>query len=404
MPATAAPFPPTHRPLRIAIPIHSLGTGGVERVALRLASEWERTGHEVTLILGRSEATELCSTPPLNFWQLPTRMNTAGWQTPWMLYCLLRFLKSNRLDVIFVPGNTYAIVAAVLKLLLGEQAPPLVLKVSNALDRPDMPPAMQRGYRMWLRLQGRLFDRLIGLSDPMAREIRGLTGAAAQKVCVIANPILEQRRLRRLARIERARPSAWGVRYLAAGRLVPQKNYPLMLRAFARAARPADSLVIAGEGPERSAIERLIAELRLGAQVTLVGHVASIDPLMAEADALILSSAYEGLPGVVVEALAAGLPVLATDCCVSMAGLLDGGRTGLLVQNGDEAAFARGIESLRSFEIDPARARAIAAGYAVEGAAAHYIEMMRELATSRDRHPALRKGRPVQDRPAARSR
>ncbi|MCJ2183183.1 glycosyltransferase [Novosphingobium sp. 1949] len=365
--------------MRIAIPIHSLAPGGVERVAIGLACEWDRCGHDVTIVLGRSESAALCSAPALRTWRIPTRFSTASWETPWMVNTLYRYLRTHEVDVLFCPGNTYAIVAAAMKLLRGERTPPLVLKVSNALHRPDMPLPVRRGYGVWLRLQGALFDRLVALSEPMQREIRTLTRARPDRVRTIANPVLARRRLKRLARIAHAPRSVWSMHYLAAGRLVAQKNYPLLLRAFARAARPEDRLTIAGEGPERTAIEQTCRELGIAGQVHLAGHLASIDALLAQADALVLSSDYEGLPGVVVEALAAGLPVLATDCCVSMASLIETGRTGILVPTGAEDAFAQGLLDLRQFEPQPARARACAAAYEIEGAAARYIEMMTEL-------------------------
>lgn len=371
--------------LRIAVPIHSLEPGGVERVALGLASEWDRAGHKVTIVLGRPGSANLCSAPPLDYWQISTRLSTASWETPWMVHCLYSYLVENRIDVLFCPGNTYAVVAAAMKLLLGEHAPPMVLKVSNALRRPDMPPLMRRGYDTWLRVQGGLFDRLIALSEPMQREIRETTLAQPGQVALIANPVLPRKRLRQLAQVERRPASVWGTRYLTAGRLVPQKNYPMLLRAFARAARPADTLTIAGEGPERGALEALAAQLGITGQLRLPGHVASIDPLLAEADAFVLSSDYEGLPGVVVEALAAGLPVLATDCCVSMPCLLDHGRTGLLVPAGDELSFAEGLAAIRQFSTDPRRARQIAAAYELEGAAARYIEVMTDVVRQRER-------------------
>lgn len=371
--------------LRILIPIHSLDPGGVERVALGLAMQWDRAGHDVTVVLGRSGSSHLTSAPPLDYWQLRAPFPTTSWETPWMIHCLQSYLLEQSADVLFLPGNTYAVVGAALRVMLGERTPPMVLKVSNALYRPDMPALLRHGYGAWLRAQGRMFERLVALSEPMAREIRETTQANARQVAVIANPILSRRRLADLGRVERKPASVWGTRYLTAGRLVAQKNHALMLRAFARAARPGDTLTIAGEGPERTAIERLAADLGIAGQIRLPGHLASIDPLLAQADAFVLSSDYEGLPGVVVEALASGLPVLSTDCCVSMACLLESGRTGLLVPTGDETAFAEGLARIRELPGDPARARNVAARYEIEGAASRYLDLMDKLRRENER-------------------
>lgn len=373
-----------HGPLKIVIPIHSLEPGGVERVALGLATRWRGAGHEVTIVRGRSGGSGLCSAPALDYWSIPSRVSTRGWQTPWMVHCLYSFLVERRPDVVFFPGNTYAVVAAAMKLLLGQHAPPMVLKVSNALHRPDMGQPLRTGYGAWLRVQGRLFESIVALSEPMRREVRELMLAEPRQINVIANPILTRQRLIQLGRIERRAPSAWGMHYLAAGRLVPQKNFPMLLRAFAAAGRADDTLTVAGEGPDRARLETLARDLGIADQVHFTGHVASIDPLLEKADALVLSSDYEGLPGVVVEALAAGLPVLATDCCVSMAAIVDHERTGLVVPPGHVEAFAEGLAALRQMRGDPVRARATAAIYEVESAADRYIELMADVTRRRD--------------------
>ncbi|WP_454797219.1 glycosyltransferase [Novosphingobium lindaniclasticum] len=370
--------------LRILVPLHSPDPGGVERVALGLAAEWDRSGHQVTVVLGRASSCDLSRLPELDYWQIPTRLPTASWETPWMIHSLYSYLVDQGADVLFLPGNTYAVVGAAMRLLLGEHAPPMALKVSNALHRPDMSTWVRHGYGAWLRVQGRMFDRLIGLSEPMAREIRETTRARASQVEVIANPILSRARLARLTRFDRRPGSVWGTRYLTAGRLAPQKNHAMMLRAFARAARPADTLTIAGEGPERGVIENLVRQLGLDGRVFLTGYLGTIDTLLADADVFVLSSDYEGLPGVVVEALAAGLPVLSTNCCVSMECLIEEGRTGLLVQPRDEGAFAAGLTRIREVGGDPDRARDIAARYEVESAARRYLEMMTQLHRQRE--------------------
>lgn len=374
--------------LRIAIPIHSFDPGGVERVALNLASEWHDDGHDVTVVLGRSGSGQLASAPPLDYWRIPTRMRTEACRTAWMIHCLYSFLVARRVDVLFCPGNTYAVVGVAMRMLLGRHCPPVALKISNALARDDMSAPMRRGYGAWLRVQGKAFDRLVALSAPMGAEVRALTGAAADRVAVIANPILTGERFARLSRRSPS-VSAWGTHYLAAGRLVPQKNFALALRAFARARRPGDILTIAGEGPERRHLERLAAELGIGGQLRLPGHQGSLDGLLAQADALVLSSDYEGLPGVVVEALAAGLPIVATDCSVSMPALLDHGRQGLLVRVGDEAGLAAALHDVRRFAYDPVRSRAIARRHLVDGAAAEYLAMMRDMRARRSRDLGL---------------
>src|SRR5690606_33267050 len=126
----------------------------------------------------------------------------------------------------------------------------------------------------------------------------------------------------RLSVAEAAAEPGAGCRFVAIGRLVAQKNYPLLIEAFALHAWPEDRLTIAGEGPERSSIQSLIDQHELGDRVALAGHSDDVPELLDRSDVLVLSSDYEGLPAVIIEALAAGLPVATTDCCASMGWLV----------------------------------------------------------------------------------
>ena len=133
---------------------------------------------------------------------------------------------------------------------------------------------------------------------------------------------------------------------LGVGRLTPQKDFPTLLRAFAlvRARRRA-RLVIVGEGrPEaRDALLRLAAELGCGEDVSLTGFTHNPFCYMAAASVFVLSSLHEGLPGVLIQALACGVPVVSTDCPSGPREILEGGRYGRLVALGDFSAMADAI-------------------------------------------------------------
>lgn len=367
------------RPLRILLPIHSFAPGGVERVALRLAESWVAAGQQVIVALGRAEGHGQVLPPGITCRNYPQPVPTARWETPWMMLTLWRLLRAEQVDVLFCPGNTYTVVAAALRLALGRRCPPVVAKVSNDLARADMPAPLRWAYRRWLRLHRHFIDWLVAPAAGLEAEIAAATGLAPARIATIANPALTGADLRRLAALPVRNP-AGPLHLLAVGRLAPQKNLPLLLRAFAHMARPADRLTLAGEGPERARLEALARQLGIAGQLHLPGHCDALDPLLAQANLFALSSDYEGVPSAVVEALAAGLPVVATGCCGSIAALLGHGALGQVVQVGDVAAFAQALARARSLPFDPAAARAMAAQFSLDHASARYLALLRAAA------------------------
>lgn len=359
-------------PLRIAIPIHSGEPGGVERVALGLAHAWLAGGDAPMIVLGRRAGAMIDMVEGLPQVMIPNPVPTARWETLWMIWSLWRYLKRNVADVIFCSGNTYAVVAVAMKVLLGRRCPPVVAKVSNDLARADMPTLGRPFYRFWLRVQGRLFERNVGMAEPMRAEIAEAMGIAPAEVAIVEDPSLAQGQYERLVAIDRDMPRKGPPRYVAVGRLAGQKNFPLLLRAFARGA-PADAeLVILGEGAARRELEKLADRLGISARLQLPGHISDITPWLESASAFVMSSDYEGVPAVVIEALAAGLPVATTDCSVSMRELLKNGRFGLLVPVGDEAALGDALGRIATFSLPVSEARATAASFTVAQAAPRY--------------------------------
>ena len=131
---------------------------------------------------------------------------------------------------------------------------------------------------------------------------------------------------------------------LGAGRLEARKGFADLIEAFAKAAeaRPL-RLMIFGEGKERAGLERLIARLGIGDKVALPGWTEDLFAHMAKASLFVLPSTYEGLPGVLIQALACGCPVVSTDCPTGPREILEGGRFGPLVPMHDVDALAKAM-------------------------------------------------------------
>jgi glycosyltransferase involved in cell wall biosynthesis len=148
-------------------------------------------------------------------------------------------------------------------------------------------------------------------------------------------------------------------RVLMLGRLARQKRPDVAVTAFARARRDAGHarLVIGGDGPDRDAVEAQIAAEGLGDSVELLGTHGDVPSLLAEAHCLLLASDYEGCPYSVIEAMAAGVPVVATRAG-GVPELVEDGRTGLLADTGDAEGLARALATVLA---DPESARRLGA-------------------------------------------
>ena len=191
-------------------------------------------------------------------------------------------------------------------------------------------------------------DRAIAVSEDIAQWLRDECGTPAEKIRVIHNgiptPDQYSQGQREALRSECAVPRDTCL-LCAVGRLSEQKNFTLLLAALARLQTRSWCLLLVGEGEQREVLEHHAAELEIGDRIRFLGRRSDVPLIMQASDLLVMSSAWEGFPYVIVEALASGLPIVATDVGGVREGVIDG-KTGALAPPGDVQALARGIESL----------------------------------------------------------
>lgn len=223
---------------------------------------------------------------------------------------------------------------------------PLVANEQAALDRA-LEDTWQRHF-FW-PIADRIYRRaarVVTISEGIAAELREWTGLPPEHFVVIPNPVSIDA-VRRNATADSRRLPDTPPRLIAAGRLERQKNYPLLLRSIARVKETMPvKLSILGEGSERPALARLIESLGLESTVELLGFQTNPHALIAQADVFVLSSDFEGFGNVLVEALALGVPVVATDCRHGPREILAGGRYGRLVPPADEKALSDAVLAL----------------------------------------------------------
>jgi glycosyltransferase involved in cell wall biosynthesis len=308
----------------------ALDRGGVERAQLRLIRGWIDAGRQITLVLGALDDDMRARIAP------GVRVIVTGTASMARLgWALGRIVASERPDILFCPGNFYTGAAALARLRIGQGAPPIVGKLSNAVHRADHGAALALAHRWWLAQHGRFLDRLVAMT-PATAEAASDAMRMSGRVSVIPNPPPAP-----LADVPTSsRPAARIV--LGVGRLVAQKRWDRLIDAIA--AMPDDvTLTILGEGPLREALTRQAADRGLAARIAMPGEVADPFPAMAAARVVALTSDYEGVPGVLREALSVGTPVVATNSSESIAEIIADAALGTVVDRDDASALVAAL-------------------------------------------------------------
>jgi len=293
--------------MRIAYVLTSLGMGGAERQVATLAERMAARGHAVSLLVLRARQSEEWPTT-VDLVRLDMRRTAVS-----LFAGLWRARRSLR---VFAPDliHSHTFHANISARLLRLLHPAPVLSTIHNVYEGSWPRMLA------YRLTDPLSLRTIAVSQAAASRYLRLKAVQDHKCSVINNGIdtqMFQPSPERRARL-RAEMGAQGeFVWLAAGRIAPAKDYPNLLRAFAQvqAGLPTARLWIAGEatGPEAASVQSLIAELRLGASVRLLGLRRDMPALFDAADGFVLASAWEGMPLAVGEAMAMEKPVVVTD-------------------------------------------------------------------------------------------
>jgi glycosyltransferase involved in cell wall biosynthesis len=328
--------------------------GGAEQVMLTLARSFADRGFPTDFVVAEAAEAQLADLrPKVRIVDLKSRRK--GFLcTP----AVIAYLRRERPAVLLttLPRNN---LVAIWSKLLARVATRVVVREAITISiqlRHDrslrdrlLPPLMR-----WFYPRA---DAFVAVSRGAAQDLARTLGLPSERIRVIYNPAVTP------AVFEKsAAPVAvpWFLEetpvILGVGRLTVQKNFRSLLQAFAlvRRRRPA-RLVIFGEGDERRALEREARQLRVEQDVSLPGYIDNPYPCMARAAVLVLSSLWEGLPNVLIEALALGTPVVSSNCQSGPHEILDGGKYGSLVPVGDVEALASAI--LGSLDASPDRQR-----------------------------------------------
>ena len=400
---------------RIAIVVHSLAGGGVQRKALLIASGLRQRGHEVDLV----PLCPICDFPD----EIPKRIRlffpSAGGNTnsgipgnlqhpfaqtviperiPWHTrrQRVTRLACRHWKQLPFLVQTEFLGWAEGVAAYLERERPDAVLAMHvQSVVATTMAMHLMGGHihvvatlhklfktKRWLRRISGFYphaDVLVGISPDVTTRLAGLTGLPTERIHTVYNPIVSAE----LSRSASARADHPWLNasdrpiVLAAGQLEERKGFRTLLSAFAMLLeRRRARLIVLGKGSQLSVLRSLADGLQIGEHVDFPGFVANPFPFMANADLFVLSSRQEGLPTVLVEAMACGCPVVSTDCPYGPAEILEGGRLGELVPVGDAQALADAMDRTLNTPPDPDLLRGRAAFFGADRAVERYEALL----------------------------
>ena len=383
------------------------GSGGAERAMLNLAHGLTDLGQRVDMVMARKTGhflDEICSSirvvdldvhsalsslkslPKLGrdvyFW---SRMVLAP-KPHFVLGALpelANYLQTEKPDVLISAMDYPNAVAVTASALAGKNVP-VIATVHNTLSE-EVANTRKRRIRAQIEVARRYYPRaqaLVAVSQGVADDLAHALGTGKEKITTIYNPVVSPE-IERLARQPLDHPwfsDGGSPVILAVGGLKPQKDFATLFKAFAIAKREKPlRLMVLGEGKLRGDLSTLAKSLEIDCFLKMPGFVDNPYQYMARASLMVVSSIYEGLSMVLVEALACGCPVVSTDCPSGPAEILENGRYGAMVPVRDEKSLAAAI--LKAVASDCSRDKLInrAQDFSVERATYSYLDLIEKV-------------------------
>ena len=395
------------KPLRIALAIPGLIGGGAERTVLNLACGLIERGQAVDILLFNKITTLKDEIPAEARLFVLNKEDIDYFRDQILLarrfgFGILRFLRKSSVRL----QDARSIAA-----YINEEEPDYILpslprsKLATLLAlcftalKPVVIPIMhnvimnrRRRYRKLYSILFPSADHIITVSDGVADSVALTLGIPRKRISRIYNPVVTPE-IAELARAVPDHPWMSGDGppiILGTGRLVRVKDFPTLLRAFRQVSRNREvRLIILGEGRWRKRLENMIRKMGMETIVSLPGWVSNPYAFMSRASAFVLSSKYEGLANVLIEALACGCPCVSTNCPSGPAEILDNGRFGSLVPVGNDSALAAAMERVLDSPPKKETLLARAQEFSFDASVDLYERMILDLVRERRRRQEL---------------
>lgn len=327
---------------RIAMFLPSLRVGGAEKAMVQLANNFSERGYPVDLLLVKKEGEFLQDvSQAINVIDFQSRRTLTA------LLPLISYLRRRRPAGLIASMVHCNIVALLAKSMTGVRTR-ILIRQENTMSQAARNAPTTRGRLIpWIaKTMYPKADAIIAVSNGVADDLSESFGIPRESIkqvyslCSIPEVVESSKDQVNHPWFQPGSPPA----IVSLGRLTPQKDYGTLLKAFriVRSQREV-KLVIIGKGSEQDSLKELAGQLGISDDVCLPGFVSNPFAYIARAGVFALSSQWEGLGLVLVEAMACGTTVVSTDCPNGPREVLDGGRYGILVPMGDPEALAEGI-------------------------------------------------------------
>jgi glycosyltransferase involved in cell wall biosynthesis len=361
------------KPKRICIFPDRLDNGGVGRYAINLAEALVAQGAQVDLFVTAATG-ELFPQRPKE-----ARLFVGGGSTKTSIIPFYNYLRTEQPDLL-ITANAYIDMVGIVTTFLARVPTVQAVTIHTARSADDM-----SGKK---RLK-QIYEYLCRWLYPQAHYIVAVSNAVAQDttsyfninkpIKVIYNPVITPS-LYSKSEAQADHPffkKKDTPVLLAIGRMTAQKDFGTLLRAFAEVRKHTSAkLLILGEGEDRGMLESLAKALNLGDDLSMPGFVNNPYPYIKNADVLVSSSAWEGLPTVLIEALALGTSVVATDCPGGSREILQDGEYGQLVDTRNPADLANAVMATLTATSNKAKLMERGQAFSMEASAKHYLNLI----------------------------
>ena len=397
---------------RIAVVLASLGPGGAERIMVRLAGLLAQRGFAVDVVVPAPQSDAMKAGVPKevalveldgghyfeslrlfhrifktkNIFLLPWAFVVFFWKLFVSTRSLTHYIGRRRPDLLLTAH--YNAMTLTANFLAGRPSRVVVTEhtlLSEHLRRQVAP------VRVCFSTMCRLFypkaDRVVGVSSAVAADLAAHFRLPASRVGHIYNPVVGSALKRKAEEVchhpwltDKTIPTL-----ISVARLSPEKDFDTLLEAFSLLRRTTPvRLLVLGDGPDRGRLERRAAELKVEADVDWMGMTPNPLPLVREADALVLSTFYEGLPTVLIEALYVGTTPVATDAPGGIREILEDGRYGYIVPVRDAPALSEGMLKALRQPMPKGMLRERAGAFSEKRAVDAYLELFGMIGVTRD--------------------